>query len=210
MFVSVMQKRRYIGTRRVLLFAAVVATFVAGTTPICAEGAEPVPEYHLKTVFLYNLAKFIRWPKGALGAKGESVRIGVIDAANVRGAFSLISDETIRGRALELRTIWSPADADGCAVLFLNGDDERLIQLVLQRVGGSPVLTVGEAAEFNAWGGIIRFRMDGPRVRLDASQANARRAGLGLRAQLLQLCRLVDQPGPENPPKRGKTQEVAP
>ena len=111
----------------------------------------------------------------------------------MRGAFPLIADKRVSGRPLELHVIDSARDADDCDIVFLNGDDTRLIQLVLQRVRERPILTVGELPEFLQWGGIIRFRMEGQLARLEASPEHAHAAGLTLKSQLLQLCRIVKE-----------------
>jgi hypothetical protein len=159
---------------------------------LAAESAPgAVPEYHLKTVFLYNLAKFTNWPEGALEPSPSALRIGVLDDTHIRPAFRLIADKRVGGRPLELSVVSSPRDADDCAVVFLNGDDSRLIQLILQRVRKRPILTVGEGPAFIRWGGIIRFRMEDGHARLEASLENALTADLTLKAQLLQLCRII-------------------
>ena len=161
------------------------------TVPTSVADTPVVPEYHLKTVFLYNLAKFVKWPQAAVKASPDVLRIGVMDDTHVRPAFPLIAKKRVRGRTLELRLITSARDADDCDVVFLNGDDLRLIQLILQRVRTRPILTVGEIPEFTDWGGIIRFRMEGEHTRIDVSLENAALAELPLKSQLLQLCRIV-------------------
>jgi hypothetical protein len=58
---------------------------------------------------------------------------------------------------------------------------------LLQSVKGGAVLTVGESEGFTAGGGVIAFKLDGEKVRLEINTAAADRAQLHISAKLLSL-----------------------
>jgi uncharacterized protein DUF4154 len=62
----------------------------------------------------------------------------------------------------------------------------------LQRLASqAPVLTVGESGRFANRGGIVRFVIDGGRVRFDVNQQAAARSGVKLSSKVLQVARQV-------------------
>ncbi len=58
---------------------------------------------------------------------------------------------------------------------------------LLEAVQGASVLTVGESEGFIASGGVIEFRVEESKVRMEISEAAAKRAGLHISAKLLSL-----------------------
>ena len=66
-------------------------------------------------------------------------------------------------------------------------DDAARVDAVLRAVGQWPVLTVSDAPDFAAAGGIIGLRERTGRIRFDINQGAAKRAGLSLSSQLLRL-----------------------
>jgi len=65
--------------------------------------------------------------------------------------------------------------------------ERKRVHAVLDAVKGDSVLTVGESEGFAASGGVIEFRVDEGRVRMDINSEAAKRAGLHISAKLLSL-----------------------
>ncbi len=61
---------------------------------------------------------------------------------------------------------------------------------VAQRIGGRPVLTIGESDRMLAQGGVIRFYIEDNRTRFEVNTDAAQAARLKLSAKLLKLARL--------------------
>jgi len=65
--------------------------------------------------------------------------------------------------------------------------ERKRARAVLEALQGVSVLTVGESEGFIASGGIIEFRLEEGKVRMEISEAAAKRAGLHISAKLLSL-----------------------
>jgi hypothetical protein len=63
-------------------------------------------------------------------------------------------------------------------------------------VRGAHVLTVGDAPDFLARGGVVEFVREGNRVRFDVNIGEAQRAGLVVSSRLLRVARHVSPSGP--------------
>jgi hypothetical protein len=97
----------------------------------------------------------------------------------------------VRGKRLE--------DLGECDVLFVSSSEIKRQSRILEQLGSSGVLTVGESSDFAASGGIIQFVQEGDRISFLINVDAARRAGLKIRAALLALARVVH----DGPRKRG-------
>jgi hypothetical protein len=79
----------------------------------------------------------------------------------------------------------------GSRIVFISDSERDRLPAILKSLEASPVLTVGEMDEFAERGGVIRFRVEQDRVRLDINVAAAERARLRISSQLLKLARVV-------------------
>ena len=167
----------------------------------CVAAARPGPaaigpaatgpaEYEVKAAFLYNFARFVEWPEAPAG-DGPFV-ITVLG----RDPFGAALDDTLRGktigqRRIEIRRASRSEDLAGSRIGFISDSERDRLPAILKSLEASPVLTVGEMDEFAERGGVIRFRVEQDRVRLDINVAAAERARLRISSQLLKLARIV-------------------
>jgi hypothetical protein len=159
---------------------------------------QQVGEDHLKAAFLYNFAKYIEWPPSAFtGVSPETFRLCVAaDPPFVKLVQDIVADETIDDRPVVLLTPEGAEEARRCHILFIGGDELDRAPGLLSAVQNSPVLTVGNDAEFLALGGMVGFVREGARVRFDVNLAVARRAGLAISSRLLRIARRVSAAEP--------------
>jgi len=76
-------------------------------------------------------------------------------------------------------------------VLFISKSEGKRIPALLANLRNAPVLTVGEADDFLGAGGIIRFCLEGNRVRFEINREAAESARLRISSQLLLLAKNV-------------------
>jgi hypothetical protein len=166
---------------------------VALAAPRQTRQAGPPNEYQVKAAFLYNFAKFVEWPPQAFTSPTEPIVIGIAG----RDPFGDLLVETTRGervngRAIEIRHFGARDPVGGCHVLFLGAMERRKLVDVLAQVQGRSVLTVSDAEDFAAIGGVIRLTKDGYRVGLEISLQAAEQANLRISSRLLSLAKLID------------------
>jgi len=147
-------------------------------------------EHKLKAAFVYNFAKFVEWPASistntplVIGVKGEAAMRTALEVA--------IGSRRINGRAIEVRTVNTVADAQAAQVLFVSATEDRHLSALLANIRLAPVLTVGESDAFARADGIINFVREENRYRFDINLDSAEQAGVKISAQLLKLARTV-------------------
>jgi hypothetical protein len=106
-----------------------------------------------------------------------------------------LRDKSVQGRHIVLRRARTVGDVGASQILFISDSEKPALASILDHLATDPVLTVGDMGEFAAQGGIIGFRLEGERIRLDISLAAAERSRLRLSSQLLRIARIVDTGG---------------
>lgn len=142
-------------------------------------------QYDIEAVYLYNFAKFVRWPAGSPGPElnicvaGQKIYVDTLTA--------VVAGERIDTRALSVRAIQRPEEAAGCDILFLDASAKERMDSLLAAVAGKPVLTVSDVPGFLDRGGMIQFVVLDNRVRFSIDLRPAARSGLALSSELLKV-----------------------
>lgn len=139
----------------------------------------------VKAGFLLNFMKYAEWPEPALPP--ATLVVCSTGSASLGGKLELLQGRQALGREIRVRAPARPAEWRECQLLFVPADDAARVDAVLRAVGQWPVLTVSDAPDFAAAGGIIGLRERTGRIRFDINQGAAKRAGLSLSSQLLRL-----------------------
>jgi hypothetical protein len=169
--------------------AATLTAWVIAVLPVTATAQARYEEYSLKAAFVYRFPQFVDWPEQALHS--PAIDICVASPNPFSGSLRhLVEGESLGGRPLRVRDIHRAADLAGCHALFLtprSDDADELIRAAATR----PILTIGEGDDFLDAGGIIALRIVDRKIRFDVDADHARRAGLRINAQLLNLASTV-------------------
>lgn len=150
--------------------------------------APAVDEYQVKAAFLFNFAKFVEWPPQAFKSPDDPVGICVFGP----NPFGSTLGDMVRGKTLGKRGVVAyrvsdPQRAKTCHILFLNESDDKRSRSMLEQLTGASILTVGESEGFLANGGVVNFKLEEARVRIEISTAAAERAQLRISSKLLSL-----------------------
>ncbi len=167
--------------------------------------------------FVYNLSKFVIWPTACSAAGTEQCNFCVLGDDNGMGA-SL--DRLLSGAPPEAGGASAPnpeapvkpsgaggvrqmdsVDAAGdCHVLFISPGAGADLADTLDRLSRQPVLIVSGISGFARLGGMVEIVSAANRVFFHINIAAARRAGLVIKAPLLQIANVIESsPSPDAP-----------
>lgn len=152
----------------------------------------PGGEYPVKAALLFHFTKYVKWPAEAFAAADAPLVIGVLGADPFGEVLDqLVRGETVQGRPVVVRRGKDVAGVAGCHVVFVNLPDATDRAAALAQLKGRAVLTVGDADQFLAAGGVIELRRLQNRIRFDISTAAAETNQLRVSSQLLKLAQNV-------------------
>ncbi len=163
----------------------------AGPKPAAGE----VSEYGVKAAYLYNFTQFVHWPQGALD-DGSPLVIGILGddpfGAALDGA---VQGKTAGGHTLQVKRLGDFSAGMGsklakCQVLFISYSEKDQVGEILKALKGASVLTVSEIDQFPVKGGVIQFDQEGQKITLTLNESAAKKAGLSISSQLLQVAKL--------------------
>lgn len=182
-----MKQRQQYGARR----AACAVVLAVATLFSASAFALASSEYQLKAVFLFNFAQFVEWPATAFAEPTSSLHICIAgDDPFGPELEAVMQGESIGGRPISIQRLANVQGTENCHLVYVNQPEQQLRE-TLQQLQGKPVLTVGETQAFTAFGGMIRFDMEGKKIRLAINPKAADAAQLRLSSKLLRSSALV-------------------
>ncbi len=172
------------------IFSVLLSTLLfTAFDPGRADGSK---EYQLKAAFLFNFAQFVKWPSAAFTKEGAPFCIGILGD----DPFGSTLEETIQGENIDnhpLTVIRARRieELKDCQMIFVSRSEEGRVGEILSELDSKPVLTVSEMESFTRSGGDIDFYLAEGKVRFEINPQSARRCGLKISSQLLNLGKIV-------------------
>ena len=147
-------------------------------------------EYEVKAAFIVNFVQFIEWPAGSFESAAAPMVIATVGADPFHGALEeSCADVVVGGRPLVVKHFATAAKVHGAHVLIVTGSSDNELVSVLQRIGSSGLLTIGETDQFISNGGVIRFYQENKHLRFEINQEAVERARLQISAKLRRLAK---------------------
>ncbi len=162
-----------------LALLCAVAPGASAQTPASAE-------YQLKAVFLFNFAQFVEWPARAFREPKAPLVIGVL-GEDPFGAYldDVVSGEKIGDRPLVVRRCKHAEDLDECHIVFISRSEAKNLGNIVARLKDRSLLTVSDVDTFTRWGGMVRFIMEGGKIRFRINVEAAKACGLTISSKIL-------------------------
>ena len=108
-----------------------------------AAGAEKAPssgysEYQIKAAFLYNFAKFTKWPSGTYADASAPLVVCVLGKDAFGRALDSLEDKRINDRRVAISRLGRVEEAVQCQVLFISESEEERVFGILSALAGRP------------------------------------------------------------------------
>ncbi len=156
-----------------------------------ANAVEALTESQVKAAYIYNFARFVRWPADAFATSQAPLVLCTQAKEALGGALAAIEGKPAQGRELHVRRGVRNDELKACHMVFVPQDDERAAAELLRATAAMPVLVIGEHDGFAASGGAIGLVIRDERVQFEINPDAASRANLKISSQLLQLATIV-------------------
>ena len=159
--------------------------------PLAAQGGA-AGEYQVKAAFLFNFAKFVEWPDGSFKSPADGIHICVLGDNPFGTALSdVLAGKKVNDRPLVGMRLLDVKEASRCQILFVSKSEYTKLRAILAATKSAGILTVGDSDNFALDGGVIGFRLEDGRVRLEINLKAAQNAQVQISSKLLSLAQIV-------------------
>jgi hypothetical protein len=141
----------------------------------------------IKIGYLYNFSKFVEWPASIENEPGKPWNLCVLGDEIVKTVASILEGKRVRQKAIVVVNAKRGSDLDGCQVAFVSASEGWRVGPMLKALEDRPTLTVSDAEDFAAQGGMIGLVREGDKIRFEINLGAAEKAGLKISAQLAKL-----------------------
>jgi hypothetical protein len=157
-----------------------------------AQAAAPSREYQVKAVFLFNFAQFVDWPPAAFSEDSAPLAICVL-GSDPFGSYldDIVRGEQVKSRRLTVQRFRAPENIRGCQVLFISRSESRNLEKTLASAKEMDALTVSDADDFAARGGMIQLATESGKIRIKINVSAAKASSLIISSKLLRSAEIV-------------------
>lgn len=146
-------------------------------------------EYQVKGAMLYNIARFVDWPRARRGQ--TAVQLCVLGTDPFGRDLDAFDGRPIGQGVLKIRRVARTEDAGLCNMLFVPSAEAARLPGVLGALRGRPVLTISESPGGAEKGAVLNLILEQNHVRFEINIDAAQRSGLTISSQLLKLARIT-------------------
>lgn len=153
------------------------------------EAPAQIGETRLKSIWLEKFSKFIEWPANdsldyfTITILGEGVINGYLE--------EIYKNRTIKNKPVKIKVIDKVDSLEACNILFVNAEQAKELDKILDKVKSKPILTIGDTQGFAKQGVIINFYLEQNKVRFELNISAAKSSGLDVDFRLLEAAKIV-------------------
>jgi hypothetical protein len=149
-------------------------------------------EYQVKAAFLMNFAKFVDWPPAAFPNDQAPFVLGIVGEDPSGGALEALNGQVVKNRTIKVQHLSGMSGWQACHILYIGPSEGARLQSIIREIGTAPILTVSDGVEqFAQQGGVINFLLVDNKIRFEINVTVAKKAGLSMATQLLQVGKVV-------------------
>lgn len=174
---------------RTLLLINFLAVSMACNTAIANED-----QRLFKAAFIYNFAKFTRWPETPADDIKTEIRLCTLGEDQLVNDLTRLKGKVIKNKSLSVKPFESP---DECDMLYIAFSKNKTYLHTLNAISGKPILTISEIKNFALSGGIIELNHDKGQTRITANLNAAYNNKLELSSRLLMLANVIHEKAAE-------------
>jgi hypothetical protein len=177
-----MSRRRTMLVRATQLLVAALALHA----PLATQAQ--VDERALKAAYLFNFIQFTQWPV----PPDEPFRLCVLGRTPLDDQLAkLQGKQVLGGLHIAVRHLAPREPFTGCHALYLDDSQRGMVDEVLGRLAGAPVLTITDSDGLADKGMMIEIHKREARLGFEVNLRVARRANLAFSARMLKLASYV-------------------
>jgi len=146
----------------------------------------------LKVAYIYNIAKFTRWPSSTWSKADDPFFLCAYGSDDVSNELNVLTNKRIDTHPISVVQVKSDQDYQHCNAFYISTDDRNLYRYLLSKINLQLVLTITDQNPYFEYGGFINLVEENNRLRFQVSNQQLSTTELVLSSKLLKLSILVN------------------
>lgn len=142
-----------------------------------------VSEYELKAAFLVNLSLFVEWP----AAVGSPLAICVLGEDPFGTSLKKFDNRLVGRRVVKVRQVTDSLAVNDCNMVFVTKGAVASLPQLMQLATAGKMVTIADGPGLAEKGAMINMLLRNDKIRFEVNLSAAKRSGVELSSQLLQL-----------------------
>lgn len=179
---------------RLIVLLVCLVVILSYTQDSFAQKKEVFQESQVKSVFLYNLTKFITWPSDQKSTSNSKFFIGILGVHNFNEILEkVVENEKVSDRDIQLAFWDSIEDVNWSTLdmLFVGKDSFKDFEIIREKCRVNKILTVGDSEGFCQLGGMVNLLTDNRRMKLEVNVDEVAGSGFMISGSVLKLATIV-------------------
>lgn len=188
---------RYFQTGKTLLMSSIFMIFTLIFFSADARDTDAqksvYDEYSVKAAYLYNFAKFVKWPAEMFADPSLPLTICIFGRDPFGSSLDIVKDKTVMGKKLLINRYTRIEELKDCHIMFISPSEEKNLSIILEKVKDMHILTVSDMDGFAQRGGTINLIRIKNKIHFEINIDAAQRSGLQISSRLLQLAKIIKE-----------------
>ncbi len=143
----------------------------------------------IQTAYIYNFAKFIKWP--ATIAKSDSFHVCIYGDADFDGRLDKLNQKSLGKKKISVLRVDKKEEIQSCQILVLPSlEDSKLTELIAW-AKKHHIVTISDTNGYAAQGVMINFYLENKKVRFEINHNEAKNAKITISSKLLRVAKVV-------------------
>ena len=141
----------------------------------------------LHAALVLKIAMFVQWPDDVIDLPDGKISLGVIGSDAVFNSFKKLENKKIKRQEINLGHLQAVTEQPASRILFLSKNNFSQVE------SWYGVLTISDAPNFNAQGGMIKLSIENGRPKFSINLKAAEEAGIVFSSKLLKIATIYKE-----------------
>jgi len=146
----------------------------------------------LKVAYIYNIAKFTRWPAEIWTSPTAPFQLCFYAKESVEKELQTLQKKEINGHPIALLEPEDEQDFKQCHALYIDSKERHRYRYLLSLINQQTVLIISDDSPFFDYGGLFNLVEKDQRLRFQVSTQQLSQSQLKFSSKLLKLAIMVD------------------
>ena len=148
----------------------------------------------LKVAYIYNIAKFTRWPETTWASPSAPFKLCFYAKNSMVDELQALQNKEVNGHPIVLFKAEQKTDFQQCHAFYIDTSERRRFRYLLSLIDQKAVLVISDESPFFEYGGLVNLVEKEKRLRFQVNMGQLADSQLNFSSKLLKLAILIDNP----------------